>query len=94
MFVIKFNNKYYWCGYNHVDTQLRKAVIYSSKKMAISAAEDCLKRKSAIKNLEQFESSVSYEIVEVELREREIEAIYVVVYIKKMRDVRSLFFNV
>ena len=78
MYVIKFNNKYYWCGYNHVDTQLRKAVIYNSKNIAISAAEDCLKRKSAIKSLEQFESSVSYEIVEVELREREIEDIRVV----------------
>ena len=70
MYVIKFNKKYYWCGYNHVDTQLRKAMIYNSKKIAISTAEDCLKRKSAIKNLEQFESSVSYEIVELELREK------------------------
>lgn len=70
MYVIKFNKKYYWCGYNHVDTQLRKAVIYNSKKMAISTAEDCLKRKSAIKTLENFESSASYEIVEVELKEK------------------------
>lgn len=39
--------------------------------MAISTAEDCMKRKSVIKNLEQFESSVSYDIVEVELKEKE-----------------------
>lgn len=70
MYVIKFNKKYYWCGYNTTDTQLRKAVIYKSKKMAIDTAEDCLRRKSCIRRLAEYEDEVSYEIVEIEIKEK------------------------
>lgn len=73
MFVIKFKNNEtygYWTGYNRIDIQLRKAVIYNSLKMAISTAEDCLKRKSCFSN----QPDLTYEIVEVELFEK--KAVY------------------
>ena len=40
MYVIKFDNNLYWCGYNTADKQLRKAIIYKSIKQAVAAAED------------------------------------------------------
>ena len=70
MFVIKFNDKYYWCGYNHADTQLRKAVIYKSEKMAKEIAEDCLKRSHFFTSIQSLEEPVSYKIVEIEIREK------------------------
>lgn len=68
MYVIKFNNSVYWCGYNTCDPQLRKAKIYTSKKMATDVAEDCLKRQSCIKSLTQ---PVTYKLVEVIICEKE-----------------------
>lgn len=65
MFVIKFSNGGYWTGYNRLDSQLRKAVVYNSLKMAISTAEDCLKRKSCFTN-----TDLTYEIVEIEMKEK------------------------
>ena len=73
MFVVKFNNNLYWCGYNTASTQLRKAKIYNSKKMANESGNDCLNRKQAIRLLDtknqEVEPITSFEIKEVELRE-------------------------
>lgn len=67
-YAIKFNTGEYWCGYNHVDTQIRKAVLYKSKKKAIETADDCMSRQkcftgSAVKNID------SYTIVGVNIEE-------------------------
>ena len=66
LYVIKFNNGLYWCGYNTADKQLRKAKIYTSVKYAQEAGLDCLSRRKAI-NL----TADGFKVVEVELKEKE-----------------------
>lgn len=44
MYVIQFNNGLYWCGYNSVSSQLRKAKIYTNIKMVKDSANEALKR--------------------------------------------------
>ena len=66
LYVVKFNNGLYWCGYNTADKQLRKAKIYTSIKYAQEAAMDCLNRRKAI-NL----TANDFKIIEVELKEKE-----------------------
>ena len=66
LYVVKFNNGLYWCGYNTADKQIRKAKIYTSIKHAKEAGLDCLSRRRII-NLD----TDGFKIVEVELKEKE-----------------------
>ena len=66
MYVVKFNNGLYWCGYNTADKQIRKAKIYTSVKYAREAGIDCLSRRRII-NL----NTDGFQIIEVELKEKE-----------------------
>ena len=66
LYVVKFNNGLYWCGYNTADKQLRKAKIYTSIKYAQEAGMDCLSRRKHI-NL----TADDFQVVEVELKEKE-----------------------
>lgn len=66
LYVVKFNNGLYWCGYNTADKRLRKAKIYTSIKYAQEAGLDCLSRRKAI-NL----TADGFKVVEVELKEKE-----------------------
>lgn len=70
MFVIKFNGKYYWCGYNKVDTQIRKAVIYKTRKIAESVLKDLVKNFTP-RLQGQVGKLLTSEIIEVELKEKE-----------------------
>lgn len=73
MFVIKFNDKYYWYGYNKVGKELRKAIIYKNKKIAREVLEDCLSRYEVITGWEiPNEELDTFKVVEVELREKEV----------------------
>lgn len=69
MFVIKFNGKYYWCGYNKVDTQIRKAVIYKTRKIAESVLKDLVKNFTP-RLQGQVGKLLTSEIVEVGLEEK------------------------
>ena len=66
MYVVKFNNGLYWCGYNTADKQIRKAKIYTSIKYAREVGMDVLSRRRII-NL----NTDGFQIVEVELKEKE-----------------------
>ena len=66
MYVVKFNNGLYWCGYNTADKQIRKAKIYTSIKYAHEAGMDVLSRRRII-NL----NTDGFQIIEVELKEKE-----------------------
>ena len=66
LYVVKFNNGLYWCGYNTADKQIRKAKIYTSIKYAQEAGLDCLSRRRII-NLD----TDGFRIIEVELKEKE-----------------------
>ena len=69
-FVIKFDNDYYWCGYNNTDKQLRKAVLYKSIKMAEETAKDCMDR---IKYIRPYTNKIeSYKIIEVTITEDDL----------------------
>lgn len=71
MFAIKFNGKYYWCGYNKVDTQIRKAVIYKTRKIAEKVLKDDLVPNFWFRLLEdQAGKLLTSEIVEVGLEEK------------------------
>lgn len=63
LYVIKFDNGDYYCGYNHTSKQLRKALIYKSLKYANDAATDFKIRNDKL--------NLSYKIVEVEIKEVE-----------------------
>lgn len=69
LYVIRFNTGVYWCGLNTVSSQLRKAKIYTSIKMADDAALDALKRYDFVKILDTKEhlKATEYNICEVEL---------------------------
>lgn len=70
-FVIKFDNDYYWCGYNNSDKQLRKAVLYKSIKMAEETAKDCMDR---IEYIRPYVNKIkSYKIIEVTIAEGDLE---------------------
>lgn len=69
MYVIKFDNDFYWCKYNTADKQLRKATIYNSLKMAKDVAEDCLTRIDRIQPYPLMCSVKSYTIIKVEIKE-------------------------
>ena len=66
LYVVKFNNGLYWCGYNTADKQIRKAKIYTSIKYAHEAGIDVLSSRRII-NLD----TDGFQIVEVELKEKE-----------------------
>ena len=66
LYVVKFNNGLYWCGYNIADKQIRKAKIYTSIKYAHEAGMDVLSRRRII-NL----NTDGFQIIEVELKEKE-----------------------
>ena len=66
LYVVKFNNGLYWCGYNTANKQIRKAKIYTSIKYAREAGIDCLSRRRII-NLD----TDGFQIIEVELKEKE-----------------------
>lgn len=73
MFVIRFNNGLYWCGYNTTSPQLRKAKIYNSIDRAVEAGDKCLKLAGSIRRIDvkkdsRPEAIVSYKILEVEIR--------------------------
>lgn len=70
-FAIKFNDGYYWCGYNNSDKQLRKAVLYKSIKMAEETAKDCMTRVEYIRPYDN--KIVSYEIIEITIAEGDLE---------------------
>ena len=73
LYVIKYNNDTYWCGYNKYDKQLRKAKIYTSKPIAEKVAEDSISRLNYIaQRAGQTEFLIeSFRIVEVDLKEIE-----------------------
>lgn len=70
MYVIKFDNGLYWCGYNKASNQIRKARIYNSIKYAKEAGDDCLKRKEYIAPYSSMSEVLDYKIIEVELYEK------------------------
>ena len=69
MYVIKFDNNLYWCGYNTADKQLRKAIIYKSIKQAVAAAEDCLIRRVNIHPQNLMSIVKTYKIIKIEIKE-------------------------
>lgn len=69
MYVIKFDNNLYWCGYNHADKELRKAIIYKSIKQAVAAAEDCLIRRVNIYPQNLMAIVKTYKIIKIEIKE-------------------------
>lgn len=74
LYVIKFNNGVYFIGNNKVDTQLRKAKIYTSLKWANDSANDFMKRVKHVTRYrhngdKKYEPIESYSIVEVEIKE-------------------------
>ena len=81
-FAIKFNDGYYWCGYNNSDKQLRKAVLYKSIKVAEETAKDCMNRTEYIRPYGN--KIVSYEIVEITIVEGNFDA-----YIDTLQDERD-----
>lgn len=50
LIVIKFNTGAYWCGLNQIDTQLRKALIYTDVKRAREAADGCIKNSTSFRH--------------------------------------------
>ena len=76
MYVVKFDNGLYWCGYNKVSDQIRKARIYNSTKYAREAGLDCISRRNYISPYNLMSEAVSFQIVEVELKEKETTEIY------------------
>ena len=71
MYVIKFDNGLYWCGYNKADMQIRKAVIYKSIKKAFEVGKDCLNRKEYIFPRTLMSNVKDFKIVSVSLKECE-----------------------
>lgn len=71
MYVIKFNNGLYWCGYNTSDKQLRKAKIYTSIKYAREVGLDCISRKQYVRPYDFMSKTDGFQIIEVELKEKE-----------------------
>ena len=71
MYVIKFNNGLYWCGYNTSDKQLRKAKIYTSIKYAREVGLDCISRKQYVRPYDFMTKTDGFQIIEVELKEKE-----------------------
>ena len=71
MYVIKFNNGLYWCGYNSSDKQLRKAKIYTSIKYAREVGLDCISRKQYVRPYDFMTKTDGFQIIEVELKEKE-----------------------
>lgn len=65
LYVVKFDNETYWCGYNTIDTQIRKAVIYASIKYAKEAANDVLQNQQRIKKANL--PIKSYQILEIDI---------------------------
>lgn len=77
MYIIKFNNGLYWCGYNTANKQTRKAKIYNSIKYAKETGLDCINRKQYIKPYNLMPETDGFKIIEVELKEKEVvEEIY------------------
>ena len=72
MYVIKFNNGLYWCGYNTSDKQLRKAKIYTSIKYAREVGLDCISRKQYVRPYDFMTKTDGFQIIEVELKEKEM----------------------
>ena len=71
MYVIKFNNGLYWCGYNTADKQIRKAKIYNSIKYAREAGMDYISRRQYIRPYTFMPEINGFRIIEVELKEKE-----------------------
>ena len=71
MYVIKFNNGLYWCGYNTADKQIRKAKIYNSIKYAREAGMDYISRRQYISPYTFMPETNGFRIIEVELKEKE-----------------------
>lgn len=68
LYVIRFNNGTFWCGYNTIDKQIRKAVIYSSIKYAKEAANDVLQNQQRLKKNKKANLPIkSYQILEVDI---------------------------
>ena len=69
-YVIRFNTGVYWCGYNAVSPQLRKAKVYTSVKQAHKVAEDVLLHydRVSIKDTKKVVKATSYKIYEVALQ--------------------------
>ena len=69
LYVIKFNNEYYWCGYCKFSKELRQAQFYVDTKRANDTAEWILKHDRFVDFLSQNDVKISYKLVEVELKE-------------------------
>lgn len=68
LYVVKFDNETYWCGYNTINTQIRKAVIYSSTKHAKEVANDVLRNQQRLKKNKKVSLPIkSYQILEVDI---------------------------
>lgn len=69
LYIIQFDNGAYWCGYNTIDTQIRKAVIYSSLKQANQIAKSILKAPQRLKKYSnKYLPIKSYQIFEVDIK--------------------------
>jgi len=71
LYVIKFNNEYYWCGNSKFSKELRHAQIYVDPKRATEQAEWILKHDRFVDFLSQKTFKITYKLVEVELKEVE-----------------------
>lgn len=71
LYVIKFNNEYYWCGSCKFSKELRHAQIYVDTKRAADQAEWILKHDKFVDFLSQKTFKITYKLVEVEIKEVE-----------------------
>ena len=70
--VIKFNDKWYWCGLGSLSDELRQAQIYVDPKRATEQAEWILKsKKYCVKYLQEKEGKVTYKLVKIKIEEIE-----------------------
>ena len=72
LYVIKFNNEYYWCGNSKFSKELRHAQIYVDTKRANDQIDLILKQDRFVDFLSQKTFKITYKLVEVELKEVEL----------------------
>ena len=58
-YVILFDTGLYWCGYNTVSSQLRKAKIYTNLKKADEAAIEAINRYSVTNKLDTKNADIA-----------------------------------
>ena len=63
-YVLKNSDGMYFTGYNHADSQLRKALIYHSEKYATNSADDINSNENRMPSAKH-----DFKLVEIEIRE-------------------------